>query len=205
MRALSRALRRSGLPVYFSEGFNPKPKLSYRTRPLSVGYTSECERARFALIGETEEEEAGRAVADALPPGFVVLELARAGGLKGGADSGNYEYLAFIRRGAVPQGDVTGAPGMRKAEEDEIAAARIFCNGRDTNKFVHEHFGTALVIEAGPDREWQRPDRMIEGVLDLPEDPGLYLIHRFREAVGLASRKDDGEHPEPGQDKDKRD
>ena len=42
IRLFSRAFKRAGIPLTYSEGFNPHPKLAIGL-PLSVGVTSECE------------------------------------------------------------------------------------------------------------------------------------------------------------------
>ena len=64
-RAFTRLLLRSGLPVVFSEGFNPHPKLTF-AQPLSIFQESVCEIAEFRLpepTSESEVLEALRAVA----------------------------------------------------------------------------------------------------------------------------------------------
>ncbi len=48
MKALQRSLRRAGLPVRYSEGFNPHIVLSILI-PLSTGYRSVCELCDFEL------------------------------------------------------------------------------------------------------------------------------------------------------------
>jgi radical SAM-linked protein len=48
LRLLERTLRRSRLPVAYSQGFNPTMKLSFGP-PLSVGFTSECELLEIVL------------------------------------------------------------------------------------------------------------------------------------------------------------
>lgn len=47
-RAMTRLLLRSGLPIRFSEGFNPHPKLTF-AQPLSLFQESLCEVAEFRL------------------------------------------------------------------------------------------------------------------------------------------------------------
>lgn len=42
VRTLTKVIVRAGLPVWYTEGFNPKPRLSFAT-PMSVGLESECE------------------------------------------------------------------------------------------------------------------------------------------------------------------
>ena len=47
-RTLERALRRSLLPISFTEGYNPHPKISFLTA-LELGATSDCEKAIITL------------------------------------------------------------------------------------------------------------------------------------------------------------
>lgn len=53
LRALGRAMRRAGLPIKYSEGFNPHPCLSF-AQPLGVGITGENEwfEAEFTALCE---------------------------------------------------------------------------------------------------------------------------------------------------------
>ena len=58
-RAMTRLLLRSGLPIRFSEGFNPHPKLTF-AQPLSLFQESLCEIAEFRLDEEAAcPDEAG--------------------------------------------------------------------------------------------------------------------------------------------------
>lgn len=58
-RAMTRLLLRSGLPIRFSEGFNPHPKLTF-AQPLSLFQESLCEVAEFRLNeGADCPDEAG--------------------------------------------------------------------------------------------------------------------------------------------------
>jgi len=51
MKAFERAIRRSNLPIAYSQGFNPHPQMVFGL-PLAVGMTSECECADFELTEE---------------------------------------------------------------------------------------------------------------------------------------------------------
>lgn len=55
MKAFERAIRRSGLPISYSQGFNPHPQMVFGL-PLSVGVTSEAEYADFILEEKIEPE-----------------------------------------------------------------------------------------------------------------------------------------------------
>ena len=53
MKVFERAIRRSGLPIAYSQGFNPHPQMVFGL-PLSVGVTSDGEYADFELIRKVE-------------------------------------------------------------------------------------------------------------------------------------------------------
>jgi len=76
LRTLQRALRRSGLPVRYSVGFNPHMVLAFASA-LSVGVASTGEVMDIALAQDVTEEEFLLRLAPQMPPGFV-LKHARA-------------------------------------------------------------------------------------------------------------------------------
>jgi radical SAM-linked protein len=73
MHALLRALRRAGLPMAYSQGFHPKPRVSFGPA-LPVGVESRCEYMDLELIGLHDAAAVGGRVAAALPPGLEVAE-----------------------------------------------------------------------------------------------------------------------------------
>ena len=73
VRTYNRTMRRAGLPVAFSEGFNPHPQLSFAL-PLSVGYTSECELLELKLTEELHEAEIRDRLNAVIPDGIKILE-----------------------------------------------------------------------------------------------------------------------------------
>jgi radical SAM-linked protein len=56
MKVFERAVRRSGLPIAYSQGFNPHPHLVFGL-PLSVGVTSDGEYADFELTGQIQPQQ----------------------------------------------------------------------------------------------------------------------------------------------------
>ena len=70
LRAFERALRRSELPVAYTEGFNPRPKLWFAA-PIGVGVTGQAELAAFDLDVPIDSEEVAERIAAALPEGFA--------------------------------------------------------------------------------------------------------------------------------------
>ncbi|NTV91242.1 MAG: DUF2344 domain-containing protein [Clostridiales bacterium] len=81
MKAFERALRRGGLPVAYSKGFNPHPQMVFGL-PLSVGVTSEAEYADFDLAEGTDMEKFGpeafaKGLNKVLPEGLRITAAAR--------------------------------------------------------------------------------------------------------------------------------
>ncbi|MDO4800380.1 MAG: TIGR03936 family radical SAM-associated protein [Bacillota bacterium] len=70
MKVFERAFRRAGLPIRYTEGFNPTVRLSFAA-PLSVGCSSEYEIAEIVLNEEVAPE---RFLSLQLPAGFRILE-----------------------------------------------------------------------------------------------------------------------------------
>lgn len=72
MRAMQRALRRSGLPVKFSQGFNPHLLLTFAA-PLSVGMSGKREIMEVPLGSDVTEEDFLQKLNAALPPELPCL------------------------------------------------------------------------------------------------------------------------------------
>ena len=77
-RAFERALRRAAVPIAFSQGFTPHPKISYASAaPTGVG--SEAEYLEIGLQAEVDPAQLLIALDAALSPGLDVLEAVPAG------------------------------------------------------------------------------------------------------------------------------
>ena len=74
MRAFERALRRTGLPLRMSEGFHPKPRLSFPV-PLGVGIDGADEVMEFELADWVSPDEIRRKLVEQLPEGLRCLAL----------------------------------------------------------------------------------------------------------------------------------
>jgi radical SAM-linked protein len=69
MRTWERILRRAGLKLAHSQGFNPRPRLVFAA-PLSVGVTSDAEIVDVVVEDELTADEILARVRPALPPGI---------------------------------------------------------------------------------------------------------------------------------------
>jgi len=76
MRAMSRAVRRAGLPLWYTEGFNPHPYLSFAL-PLPLGQEGLREAMDLRLEQDMPLGEIARRFDNVLPEGIEVLEAAQ--------------------------------------------------------------------------------------------------------------------------------
>lgn len=77
MRVFDRVFRRSGFPVAYSQGFNPRPRMSFASA-LTLGATSNGELCQCDLASDlspAEVSEATERLRGQLPPGIEVMEV----------------------------------------------------------------------------------------------------------------------------------
>jgi radical SAM family uncharacterized protein/radical SAM-linked protein len=75
MHALLRAVRRAGLPVAYSQGYHPKPRVSFGPA-LPVGVESLCEHLDLDLVGPAEAADVASRLAAELPENLRIVEAA---------------------------------------------------------------------------------------------------------------------------------
>ncbi len=71
-RIMSRAIRRAGLSMWFTEGFNPHPYLTFAL-PLSLGQSSDCEYMDIRITDDMTNDEILRRLNEALPDGINII------------------------------------------------------------------------------------------------------------------------------------
>ena len=74
MRTWERALRRAQVPLAYSEGFNPRPKISIASA-LPVGFTGRGEVMDIVLSRHTSPYNFAKRLKPHLPPGLEVLSV----------------------------------------------------------------------------------------------------------------------------------
>ena len=130
LRTFERAIRRAGLPVAFSTGFNPREQIAFASA-LSTGVTAGAEPAVLELTDPVDPAALLTGLNDTLPPGIRIWECqeipdAGSRDLLNRYDRADYEVVcacapdtepaeveSAIRRaaGAAPMG---GRPGARR-------------------------------------------------------------------------------------------
>ncbi len=74
-RAFERAVFRARIPMAYSSGFNPHPRISY-AGAAPTGSSSEAEYLEIALAQEVDPADVHAALDEAMPDGLDVLEVA---------------------------------------------------------------------------------------------------------------------------------
>ncbi len=69
-----RTFRRAGLPLSYSEGFNPRPVINLAS-PLPLGFTSTAELGDFWLSAQIQIGEFTTDLSSALPPGLAINQV----------------------------------------------------------------------------------------------------------------------------------
>lgn len=78
-RAFERAVFRARIPMAYSSGFNPHPRISY-AGAAPTGSASEAEYLELALAEVVTPESVHRLLDEALPPGLDVVEVVESPG-----------------------------------------------------------------------------------------------------------------------------
>ncbi|MFR5875946.1 MAG: TIGR03936 family radical SAM-associated protein [Eubacterium sp.] len=73
-RVFSRALARAKINLWFTEGFNPHPYMSF-SLPLSLGVESLCENVDIRILDDITNDEIKARMNDALPEGIRIVDV----------------------------------------------------------------------------------------------------------------------------------
>ena len=111
-RAVQRALRRSGLPVKFTEGFSPHQVLSFASA-LSLGFTSLGEVMDVAMTEPVTPEAFEQAMGKQMPPSLALVSAA--------AVEDNYPGLMAL----VQSADYRVTAKLKECWEKEGLQARL--------------------------------------------------------------------------------
>lgn len=73
-RCMQRSLKRAGIPVWYTQGFNPHMYMTFAL-PLALGYESECEAMDLRLTENIDFDKMKEALNNALPKDIVVKTI----------------------------------------------------------------------------------------------------------------------------------
>ena len=127
-RALERALRRADVPMAFSAGFHPHPKISY-ANAAATGTASEAEYFEISVTQRVETESVRVALDEALPQGIDILQVVEAAP---GALADRLEASDWLLEFAGVPLDVLGAAVAALLEHDTAEVTRMTKSGPRT-------------------------------------------------------------------------
>lgn len=184
-RAFERAVARARIPMAYSSGFNPHPRISY-AGAAPTGAASEAEYLEIGLAERVEPDAVRAALDQVLPPGLDVVRVVES---PGGALTNRLTASHW-------QIDRAGDPGLLRAGVEAFLAQPTCIVERMTKKGLRSFDCRAAVVRlevidgvGGPvlDLVLQhgepavRPDDVLRGlrlVADLPE-AGAPLLRRM--------------------------
>ena len=73
-RVFSRALARAKINLWYTQGFNPRPYMSF-SLPLSLGVESYCENVYLRILDDLTDEEIKERMNNALPLGIRIVDV----------------------------------------------------------------------------------------------------------------------------------
>jgi radical SAM-linked protein len=127
-RAFERALRRSAVPMAYSAGFTPHPKVSY-AGAAPTGVASEAEYLEIGVTSPCDPERLRAALDASLPPGLDVLEIVEAGA---GSLADRMEASVFEIRLAGVTPEVAKAAATALLDREDVQVQRMTKNGPRT-------------------------------------------------------------------------
>jgi radical SAM family uncharacterized protein/radical SAM-linked protein len=166
--ALMRALRRSKLPLAFSLGFHPKPKISFGPA-CPVGVASEAEYVDLELQGAVTAEQVVAALGPQMPPGTRLLgcELLKRGAR--GLSESIEEQTFRVRFPA-------------EVAEEALSARVAWFTGESKVEVVRDRLASRVV--GGPDRAGvkasSRTFDLKQYVTGLAASPGREVVFTVR-------------------------
>lgn len=128
-RAFERAVRRAGVPIAFSQGFTPHPKISYASA-APTGVASEAEYLEIALRATTDPAVVRESLDAALSPGLDVLDAVAAKPGTSLADRIDASHWRVELPGVEPDTLAHAVAAFTAAEE--VLVERLTKQGRRT-------------------------------------------------------------------------
>jgi len=143
-RALERALRRADVPMAFSAGFHPHPKISY-ANAAATGTASEAEYFEISVTQRVDPESVRVALDEALPEGIDILQVVEAAP---GALADRLEASDWVLEFAGVPHDVLATAVTALLERDTAEVTRLTKSGPRTFD-VRGSIVSARVLEPG--------------------------------------------------------
>lgn len=123
-RAMARALKRAEIPLWYTEGFNPHPYMSF-SLPLSLGVESLCESVDLRIVGDITNEDIKSRLNSVLPDGLKIVDV-----YDDFRDNSEIVYSDYVYKFEFKDNEAANEKIKAVLESDEILALKKGKQGR---------------------------------------------------------------------------
>ncbi len=123
-RAMARALKRAEIPLWYTEGFNPHPYMSF-SLPLSLGVESLCESVDLRIVGDITNEDIKSRLNAVLPDGLKIVDV-----YDDFRDNSEIVYSDYVYKFEFKDNEAAFEKIKSVLESDEILALKKGKQGR---------------------------------------------------------------------------
>jgi len=196
IRTIERAIRRAALPVAYTQGHNPRSKVSFASA-LGVGVTSEAELMVIELDHIRPPDEVKERLNEQLPEGLKVIETWAVPGYKGRYRLGDIDTAEYemVVEGSIPEfvedsaGQLIASPTYMITRETDKTSKQVDLRSLVSRVEVVEHSPDRALIRATARTGSQggaRPEEILQA-LGIDLDRCRVSIHRtaLRASGGL--------------------
>lgn len=123
-RVFSRALARAKINLWYTQGFNPRPYMSF-SLPLSLGVESYCENVDLRILDDLTDEEIKERMNNALPLGIRIVDV-----YEDFMDCHDIVYSDYVFKFEFKDNETALEKIIAVLESDEILAQRKAKQGK---------------------------------------------------------------------------
>lgn len=123
-RVFSRALARAKINLWFTQGFNPHPYMSF-SLPLSLGVESYCENVDLRILDDLTDEEIKERMNSVLPLGIRIVDV-----YENFMDCHDIVYSDYVYKFEFKDNETALERIIAVLESDEIMAQKKAKQGR---------------------------------------------------------------------------
>ncbi len=146
MRCFERCIRRAGIPLWYTEGFNPRPFLTFAL-PLSLGITGLNESVDLRLVEDMPLAEVQERINACLPAGLQILSISEP--VKKNTDIAASVYDIELCSESVNAGDLAARLGDFLAR-DSIVITKLNKKKKPVESDIRPHI-KAFSVNGGDD------------------------------------------------------
>lgn len=123
-RVFSRALARAKINLWYTQGFNPRPYMSF-SLPLSLGVESYCENVDLRILDDLTDEKIKERMNNALPLGIRIVDV-----YEDFMDCHDIVYSDYVYKFEFKDNETALKKIIAVLESDEILAQKKAKQGR---------------------------------------------------------------------------